>query len=319
MRFKKFLSKIIKRDRKALYITKDSVIETSKEKFDLILSPIFYWVKKEKLSVKKERDALKFAPSIFDGQFEDVEDYRYLAIKYSNEEYIFIAYNSKEIMKKLKTDFGISESMIGNIYTAQSEMLNIEESLSINRIRMVVSIDGIISDIPKHSYDSSVNYATEYLKKNSRTGLPIKYKGIDGSRINIVIASAIPLALIIYFGLDIVKLNRDLNSLNIEIDKRRDNYNLPATSFQIESIKNRYQEIDAKQLKIRDSILWLQTKNFDKYGKIISLTSDSKEIVFKLELRKGAKLNKVKSVLQKRDKNVEFDQDGNILEVSFKR
>lgn len=318
MKLKKFLPKILNKDRKVFYITNDSNIEYGKDRFDLILSPTFYWVKKEQISVKRESDALKFAQSIFEGQFEDIENYKYIAIKYSDSEYIYIAYNPKQILERLKDDFSITENMIGNIYTAQSEFIDIKEPiLSISTTKMVISIDGVISELLKHSHTSSVDY--KFLNQTPRSRFNLKYRGVNGDEVNLFIASILPLALVIYFSLDIMKLNRDIQSLNIEIEKRRDIYQLPSTSFQIKSIKNRYLEIEKKQFEIRDSISWLQKEKFSRYGKLDYLIANKKELKFKLELKKGKNSNKVKSILQKRDKDVEFNQNENILEVTFKR
>ena len=306
------------KNRPILYITKDSVIEEkTKGRVDIVLSPIYYWVKKEKISIKNEKDAMKFASSIFEGQFENISDYRYITTKYNSDEVIFIAYNPKEILAMLKDDFGISENLIGNIYTVQTELAKITQTLSVNRKKMLVSFDGIISEIPKHSYDSSVNYATEYLKKESRTKFKLKYADINQGGTSLFVASLLPLGFILYFGADIVKKNRDLGYVNSEVEKRRDLYKLPSTSFQIKSIKNRYLDIEKKQTKIRESIYWLQTNNFAKYGKISYLSSNKKGFAFKLDLKKGANLNKIKLVLQKKDKNVDFNKDENSLEVSF--
>lgn len=319
MKLKQLLSKAINRNKKkVIYLSKDTKINKN-EKVDIILSPIFYWVKKEKISLKKERDAQKVASSIFDGEFDNFEEFKYLAIKYSDEEYIFIAYNPKEILEKLESDFGIKEINIGNIYTAQSEFYNIEYPLSVSRKQMVVGIDGIVSEIPKHSFDSATIYVNEFLTKNDRTKYSLKYKGVRGGGDNLIIASILSFALIIYFSLDILKLNKDLETINFEVEQKRENYKLPSTSFQIDSIKTRYKTIEKEQTKIRESIYWLQDKRFSKYGKINYLTLNRKGLMFKLEIKKGQSLNKIKSLLQERDKSVEFNEKRNILEVSFKR
>jgi hypothetical protein len=317
LKLKNFLSKIGKSSKKVIYLTKDVEIENREEKRDIVLSPNLYWIKKEKISLSSEREALKFAPSIFEGLIENLEDFRFLAIK-GSEEYIFIAYNPLEISQKLKNDFGISENAIGNIYTAQTEFGDIEEALSINRFKMLVSIDGIISEIPKHSRDSSTNYAGEYLKKRNRTKYSLKYKTGSGASL-LYIASIIPLFLSISFVADIVKIDQALVDIQSEIERRREVYQLPSTSFQIESIRNRYLEIEQQQKFIRSYLYWLQNENLERDGKVVALSIDRDNLNFKFDIKKGSSINRIKGAMQKKNKSVQLVDSGNILDVGFKR
>jgi len=318
LKFNSFLSQLRRRGRKVLYISEDVEIGEVKSKVDIVLSPKFYWVKRERFNVQKERDALKFAPSIFEGQLDNIENYRFLAIKIEDGEFIFIAYNPKDILEILKNRFNISEKLIGDIYTAQSEFIDIDTPLSLNRIKEIVSINGIVSEIPKNSYEVSINYAMEFLKKHQRTKYKLKYRGVDGEGASLVVASLVPIAIIVYLILDIVRLSSDNKYLESEIDRRRDAYSLPSTSFQIDSIKKRYKKIEERQSKLRDSLFWLQDIKLYQYGKIEYLAINRKEFKFKLNIEKSKKLNRIKSELQKRDKEVEFVKDGSILEVSFR-
>jgi hypothetical protein len=294
------------------------MLEDIKDRIDIVLSPKFYWVKLEKMTLKKERDAVKFAPSIFEGQFQSLESYRFLAIKRSDDEYIFIAYNPLQIVQKLRDDYHIAEKFIGDIYTAQSEFVDIEEPLSVNRKKMVISIDGVVSEVPRHSFDDSINYVDSFLKKGERKGYSLKVKGADGSGSTLFVASILPLAVITYLALDIVKLGSDIEYLQSEIERRQKAYKLPSTSFQTESIKKRYQNIEMEQDRLRSSLFWLQENKFNKYGKIEFLAVDHREFKFKLDVQKGKSLNTIKSNLQKRDKMVQFSENGSILEVSFR-
>lgn len=318
MKLKSFLPSFKRRGRRVLYISEDVEVGEVKSRVDIVLSPKFYWIKREELSVKKERDALKFAPSIFEGQFSNIEDYRFLAIKRGDSEYIFLAYNPKDILEKLQNEFHISEKFLGDIYTAQSELMDIDEPLSLNRVKKVVSIDGIVSEIPKFSHENSINYAGEFLKKSNRSRFKLKYRGIDGEGGSLFVASLIPLAIVVYLTLDIIRLSSDSNYLQSEIERRRDVYSLPSTSFQIESIKNRYEKLESEQSKIRDSLFWLQDIKFSQYGKIEYLAIDRREFKFKLNVKNSKSLNKIKSELQKRDKEVEFSENKTVLEVSFR-
>lgn len=62
----------------------------------LVIPPSDYWVRKAELGVQSEREALKYAPAIF----ELGEGYRYEAQKTAEGEYLLIAYEPAELRRK---------------------------------------------------------------------------------------------------------------------------------------------------------------------------------------------------------------------------
>ena len=288
-----------------------------REKVDIVLSPKLYWVKVEELGVSKEKEAIKFAPSIFEGQFGNIEEYRFIAMKLEENRYLFIAYNPKEILEKLNSA-GIETRYIKNVYTAQTELANIEENLSINRYFEIVLVDGIVSELPKFSHGESENRVAEYLRNSSRSKYRLNFKIATQNSKSLFIASLIPISLITYLGLDIYRLSSDSNHLQSEIERLRDAYSLPSTSFQIKSIRERYEAIEKEQSRIREILFWLQREKLYRYGKIEYLSISKKGIEFRLRLKNIKQGNRVKSIIQKFSKEADFNLEENILEVSFK-
>ena len=295
---------------------KDDIPEI-REKVDIVLSPKLYWVKVEELGVSKEKEAIKFAPSIFEGQFGNIEEYRFIAMKLEENRYLFIAYNPKDILEKLNSG-GIETRYIKNVYTAQTELANIEENLSINRYFEIVLVDGIVSELPKFSHGESENRVAEYLRNSSRSKYRLNFKIATQNSKSLFIASLIPISLITYLGLDIYRLSSDSNHLQSEIERLRDAYSLPSTSFQIKSIRERYEAIEKEQSRIREILFWLQQEKLYRYGKIEYLSISKKGIEFRLRLKNTKQGNRVKSIIQKFSKEADFNLEENILEVSFK-
>ena len=324
MKFKKFLQKIKDKfeiKRQAIYLSDEVEITENigKEKIDIVISPKFYWIKKEELKIANEKEAINFANSVFEGQIPDDEliNYRFLATKFSDEYFIFIAYNPREILAKIE-EFNIPLNKIGKIYTSQTEFKELDNSLNINSQKQLIILDGIVSEFPQ-SYKNDNLTVQEFLNQTSRTKYNLDLSGIfNENNISTPLLLSIPIALSIYLIGNIVALNKSINNIDSEIEKRKEQYKLPATSFQIQSIKDRYQKIEAEQNRLRSYLLWLQIKKFNKYGKIKYLNLTKRGLEFKLKLKNKKVVNDVKMILQKKDKNVFFEQDDDILEVSFK-
>ncbi len=311
-----------KKNRRIDYISKNIKFEdiNNREKRDLVLAPNFYWVKRENLGVPSEKEAIKFAKSVFDGVLPELDSFKFFTIKEKVNEkaeisYLFIAYNPIEISKYL-VEIGIDEKNIANIYIAQSEFNEIVDSIIINDNKSIVSIDGIISEIPfkTESQISIINY----LQSNKRSKYSIKIKGLDSEGSPILLLSAIPFAISIYFGLDIYKLNSDKVILENEIIKRREAYKLPDTSFQIASLLKKFETIEEDQSNLRDNLYWLSESNFNSFGKIQNLVIyKNGELNFKFKIKQKDKLNEMKMTLQKKNKKVSISENGDIIDVSF--
>jgi hypothetical protein len=307
---------------KCLYLT-ESLENEITEKTDIILSPHFYWIKTEEFPVKSPKDAYKFAPSLFDSLIKDLSGFKFKVLKSDIEgKFIFIAYSPSEIYRKLTEKYGVKDEFISSLYFAQSEFNTILEPLSVNRNLMLVRIDGVVSEIRNSSQqDQTPAYVTAYIRKNSRTREKINLSGVKGGLTQtqqIVVLSA-PLLLSILLFLQNLSLQDELDRIDSRGDEIREKYNLPATSFELKSIVERLQKIDGEQSRFRKDLLWLDSKNLKRYGKVEELILDSKVLSVKFRLKKGSNSRAVKMIFQKRSREADITQSENILMVSIKR
>jgi regulator of replication initiation timing len=316
----KLIPKISKKSREGIYITKGEEFKLSKQ-VDVVLSPQFYWVRREELKIEKERDALKVAPATFESQFDSLENISFLALKSGENSYLFIAYNIVDILNRLESEFGISEKEIGNIYTAQTEFFETEQALSSSSEKLLVVVDGIVSEIVNHSQNSSVESANEYLSRTSRSQYSMKFRGArdDTSKGRAFLyASVIPLFLSLSLGVDIWKISEEKSILKAEIEKKRERYNLPSTSFQMKSIKNRFFQIEREQKKVRDDFLWLKSEKFERYGKVEDFSSSPREFSFRIKLSDKKFAKNIRESVQKRDSRAGISGTGDIVKVDFR-
>jgi hypothetical protein len=307
--------KLSKKGREVLYVTNGVETDIS-GKVDIVLSPKFYWIGKGEFRVKKEKEALKYAYSIFEGKIPSFENISFLVVKEDDGKFIYIAYNIFSILEQL-AELGISEKSIGNIYTAQTEF-QIEEPISVDSNRDIVKIDGIVSEVPNFSKIDREIVVSNFLTENQRTKYSLKFKGVGEEKGKLFkIASLIPIFLSLSFGLDIWQVSKAKEELEKEIEEKREKFDLPNTSFQIESIKKRYLAIQKEQKNLREKIAWLKNEKFYKYGKISELELSPSKFYFKLEMERDSFGNSIKTAIQKKSKNAEISGNGDVLEVKF--
>jgi hypothetical protein len=313
-KFKKVLSK--KKSYKPIYLTDGVVIDSKKEKLDIILSPKYYLIKREDITIPKEKDALKIAPSIFESFFDSLEDIKFLAIK-EEKSYLFIALNIKHILETLQNDYGITEKRIGNIYTIQTEISEIENSLKVDEKKSLILLDGIVSEFKNSGNSQTVS---EYLKMKTRSNYSIKFKGVrdvENGSVSFLYLSLIPIFLSISLGFDFWKVSQAKKELEAKIENANSLYKLPKTSFQRDSIKKRFEKIEEEQSKIRDNISWLKDERFHKFGKLKRVISSKDSFSFQIEIKDRKYVKEFSEKVQKRDRNANIFEKENLLEVKF--
>jgi hypothetical protein len=318
LKFNKFQNLLGKKDNKPLYISDEVELPKGREKIDIILSPKFYLIKREDLTIPKEKDALKIAPSIFESFFDSLENIKFVAIKEENS-YIFIAIDVKSVLQTLKNDYGIPQKRIGNIFTIQSEISEIENSLKISENKSLILLDGIISEFNMKS--ENPQEINEYLKHKKRTDYSVKFRNVKTTETGgkgFLYISLIPLFLSASLGLDFWKVSQAKIELQKKIEKAKDEYKLPKTSFQRDSIMKRFKKIEETQGRIRDNISWLKEEKFDKFGKIKRVISSKNQFSFQIEFKdKKRSMQKFTEKVRKRERNANIIEKDELVEVRF--
>ncbi len=114
---------------------------------NIMLTPQFYTLKKEKLPIKYLYQAKKIAPSLFDGLLEDVQKYDYLVYKEENG-WIFIAYDPEAISDFLLSK-GIKPEQVGKIFFAQQALASFTAPVLLGEKEALVSLDNTVVVVPR--------------------------------------------------------------------------------------------------------------------------------------------------------------------------
>ena len=121
-------------------------------KVNIVLCPSLYWVKRAYFELHFASQALKYAPSVFEGTLPE-GNYAYYALKLKNEFLIF-AYDPDEIIATLE-EHGIAASQINDVYFAQNELTQLHNPLACNEKDVLLMHNGIILQLPRSLVESS--------------------------------------------------------------------------------------------------------------------------------------------------------------------
>jgi len=204
------------------------------KKFDIILSPAFYWIKKIEINLP-EYKLRKMASSFFDGELPDGE------YEYFIKNGFVMAYD-----KKLITDYLVKNrvnlSNVNKLYFAQFELGGI-----------LPTIDDIVLCTPAQTIDINK------IGKLSKNYTYFNSISLDTRELNIILVSMILFTIINLLNVAFLKFkNGDLINKMKQIESE---YKLPATSYQLEAELTKYRDIFNTQLELRKKLYKITRQN----------------------------------------------------------
>ncbi len=238
---------------KIIFFTKNSPKYFTGE-YSLILSPQFYWVKRVKLPVKSEFRAKKLAPSIFEGSLPENEEFFY-DVKYEKDRdtFIVIAYSKKYIFDEIRKKIAPTAKIKG-IYFAQHELGDLKTCIAIDEDISLGNVDGLLIQVPSKCIQSEEN-VRNYLPKVKLSNKKIKIDSLvdnEADKQLTILYLSIATILVISQLLSYFAYSRDLNKYDSKKESLIRQYNLPRTSFQLQSIKRTLLKRYKEQKSIRD-------------------------------------------------------------------
>ena len=267
-------------------------------KYAVILSPEFYWVKRATLPVKSERDALKLAPSVYDG-FLPAGDFSYEARK-SGDEFIMIAYDKKEISKNLDKVF-LHKKDIEDVYFAQDALSHIEECVAVDSAVALSNMSGTIIQIPRvcTQADKTLNDVLVDAKLSKRKVKLSSFDNVLLSSGDIKLVASLFGLLFLAFGSEYIVYKKALGDLeNQRADIIKEN-NLPRTSIQLKSIKKSLYKKFSTQKDMRE-VLFAISKISLKSGEYIeSIEQTTKGATVKIHISNAARESDIKKMFPK--------------------
>ena len=289
-----------------VFLDKDYMIGEVDENSSFILSPSFYWIKKEEIPVKSLREAQKVAKSLFD-YLPDSHELKFVVNK-KEDRFLFIAYNPKEILAALKAK-GIKKP--NNIYLAQEAFF--EKNVLLNEQEALITVDDIVIKVPV----SLIQKGLEDFQKIDLSKLDLK-EPIKINYFNVIdkeyVKIALPLAIISFLFLGEVvmlyKENRSILDKRFQIAKRN---NLPLFSMQLDSIKAMLEKKERKQIAIRKRINRLLQILQEAHARVVSLDIQKNKLQFTIESTDTRTIARIKDLLQRSGLRVQTQRKDKVV------
>ncbi len=281
-----------------LFINKQEAIDLPSERFNIVLSPVYYWFKSEALPVKSVAQAKKLAPSLFDGMVPEGE-YSYHAIKQGEQFWLF-AYNDALIVAKL-TQLGIKPSQINKIFFAQTECFELDVALDINDGFALIAQEGVVSLVVSQYVQSNTSIAHYFSKRPlSKHAISLSFfqnSFIDEKYIYRLIGVAVAVILV-YFGNYLI-LRKDLQHEKGREVAIIDKYKLPQTSFELEGLKHALYSKEKRQLELRSNIKKLLDVSLQKGEYVKKLDITQKTARYEIVMSGSKRAEAIKADVQK--------------------
>jgi hypothetical protein len=291
---------------KKLLVHKDIPNITIKKNIDIILTPQFYTFLKEELGIKFAYQAKQIAPSLFDDYLDKNKEYQYYVYKCDGV-WCFFAYDIEEITSFLE-EKGVKKHQIGKIFFAQELEPHLQKAMSLSQNKALMSIDGVVTVIPKKLLDNNYEYQELDLLDNINLNHGVSIGSSYSSLIPLkeTIISTILLLILggiyIFEGINIKEsINNDMRKLESLLDK---NPKLSSNRIR-QSIIQEYVPIDKEERKKRD-LIYKISKLLSSSTKLKALLVDDKKIIAVIETKN---ISNLKRKAQKA--NLKVKQKGN--------
>jgi hypothetical protein len=278
-------------------------ITDAKEKFDLVITPQLYIMKRSDLPIKYSFQAKKIAPSILE-EFALGKELAYEVIKEEEtNEWIFIGYNPEKI-EKLLLKKGLKPEQIGNIYFAQQFQDQLEKAPLILSDKEALSvINKIVTLVPANLIDEKAPKITPFMLKKPQKSFRFKFKKLSGASSSLIdtklaILASVAMGLFgVGWWLDGIKASSAFEKLEESLSEQISSYPSLQSSITRKNIYTKYSKIDKKQRAIREFLKGLG-KLVTRDSKVVSLKIDNKEAQAILNVKPNY-LNRIQRIAKK--------------------
>lgn len=292
------MSYFFNKDKKKLIFADKTPLEiTPLGKADIILSPIFYWSKFEKLEVKYAYQAKSYAASIFEGNIPR-GNYIYKVFKHEDG-FIFFAYNSSEILKKLEK-LNIKSSNIKNVYFAQTEFCDIKYPVAINHLEALCKSEEMVVKMPLRFFEQT-NSIENFLQNHKLSNNAFQISKVEGflEKKEINLLSIAVILLIFAFTYEFLSLKNTISSQKKQVANLIEKYNLPRTQIQRNSIIKRFSAEVKEQQNLRQKYYDIINLPLLQNEYITKLYMKDKKINLEVKTSSNQSISKINQYLQK--------------------
>ena len=244
---------------KKVFLSKDTKLNNN-FKFDILLSPEFYWVRLFDIPVKTASLAKEVLPTLFEDIVNSVNELNYQVIKVDENKYLCFAFENKILLESIKNS-GVSFSNVNAIYFAQNECSNLKDFKSANK-SFFYTKENILVKVP-NTLISTNNKIEEYIENIELSPYKVDIKlynnVLSKKHLISIFLICISFSLINFYKYFEFKNNNtslEENILNIKKTNK-----LPSSSIQTDNIIKKYRKNINNEIKKRDFLHYILKKN----------------------------------------------------------
>ena len=286
------------------------------DKIDIILTPSYYWVKRAFLEVYFPSQALKYAPSIFEGILPE-GDYSYYVVKLKKE-FLFFAYESDKIIKSLKNK-GIQASQISGIYFAQNEFFDLENPVVCSDKDVLVTHEKTLLQIPKNLVDEdNIKRNIDEVTTLSKHKVTLYKSSVTHSVKELKPFMYAIAALIVLYCVQLFFTYNEYNKVSAQTSVFKE-YGLPATLRQNSAIEKRLRGDFKAQKSFRKIVFTILQLPLSQRQKIKTVMYEKNQFKINFEMEDYARLRDIELSFKKSlGKLVKVDINKNMMTVKIK-
>jgi len=263
---------------RSVFVGKGTEAVSYEGKVDVILSPAYYWFRREALPAKRAATAKKLAPAYFDPILPEGE-YDYMAVKADDSAYWLFAYRPADIAEGV-TAAGIKPAQVRGVYFAQTECHGMTEPLAVGADEVLVETGGSIGMI-RSRYAPAQTDVDTYCSAQPRSPyrVPVSlYRSSILDRTQSKRLTIVALLFALLFGIDYVRLMGERNALEAQDRAIREQYDLPQTSFELNSLLRALEGRAGRQTRMREAVKALGALPLQTGERIETLTLEPKTL-----------------------------------------
>lgn len=286
------------------------------EVVDVILSPRYYWVKKENLPVKYTYQAKKYAPSSFDGVIPSGH-YSFLTCKGEDGFWLY-AYDDSFILSELEK-LGLKPQQIGRVFFAQNEFMSIQKPIKANKNESLTNHNGFIIKVPSQLADKPMELG-QFFQGNRLSNFYVnlnKFSSIIDFKKAYFIASTL-LILIIFYAIESIWLSGVQSEQVAKRDSITKKYKMPATNMQANALINQLDKKLKTQRSIREKFYELTKTPLVENEYFQDINFGANKVIIGLKLANPNRIEVVQKYLQKFFKMQNVNKKGNNVTFEVK-
>lgn len=249
------------------------------EAFDIMLSPQFYTMKRENLSLRYRYQAKKLAPSILEDLLPPDKTYMYYAFR-EDDAWVFIAYDPEEIGQFLASRGAVVES-ISKLYFAQQVAEKFMTPVLLDKDEVLSNIQHTATVTPKMLLNERVQCQgfSDAFRPSEGVTFSVGSKSIIGQK-EAWIISAIFILFALMFAAEGLRYRQVTASMQEKVAQLLKEYPALQSQYARDNIAEKYKKIDQVERRKREVLKGLsrlvlpgvEVENLSMEGKQFSFT-----------------------------------------------